>query len=244
MGFLILFLLRKKFEEHLILESFDTGLPRALNQPILLTILFIILIVFFVLLFIIETKNIKIQKNIKRVSLIVVGIIAIVGVTILIQKIGISQVFKGGMGGSDVTGSRSYTYRIVVQAYGELPLKYKIFGNGQASITSILYRYFGEELSAAGISINSAHDHILDYLIIIGLFGVVCYLGTLVTGIKHCLKIILEHKYVLVFAGVVIAYFAQGIFNIEQTNTTTIFWIMIACCEAMYRKVALKTNNC
>ena len=49
-----------------------------------------------------------------------------------------------------------------------------------------------------------------------------------------------KNEYALVFAGIVIAYFLQGIFNIDQTNTTTIFWIILACGEAMYRQYILK----
>ena len=64
----------------------------------------------------------------------------------------------------------------------------------------------------------------------------VCYLGTLICAIKHAFSAIKENMHALIFVIIVIAYFAQGIFNIDQTTTTTVFWLMVACCEAMYRK--------
>ena len=75
---------------------------------------------------------------------------------------------------------------------------------------------------------------------ITGIFGVICYLGSIIFCIKHVVTCFKENRHILVFGGIIIAYFSQGIFNIDQTNTTTIFWIILACGEAMYRQYILK----
>lgn len=246
LGLLILYILRKLFSECLIWEGvLDDGLTRALNRPGLLAFIFIVLVVIYIIVFRMEKMNVKIEKKTKRVIFIVIGFVMLVGAIVFIQKLDVLQILKDGMGTSDnlITGSRSYTYQRVVQAYGKLPLLNKIFGCGQASMTSVLYQYFGEELSVAGISINSAHNHVLDYLIIIGFSGVVCYLGTIIFAVKHAYSAIKEKKNALVYALIVVAYFAQGIFNIDQTTTTTVFWLMIGCCEAMYRENVVKKNR-
>ena len=77
----------------------------------------------------------------------------------------------------------------------------------------------------------------------VGAFGVICYLGSIMSAIKNAVHSIEESNFVIVVIGCVIAYFFQGLFNIEQTNTTTIFWILFACCEAMYRQNIIKKQE-
>lgn len=242
LGLIIFFLLRKKFVNQLLSKFYDSGLPAALNQLPTLYVIFTILVILYVVCFFCEKKMKKLNKK----AIIVGTIILVSGVSVvLINKFNILNLFHQGLGREEVLtpGSRMYTYTRVVQAYGELPLYNKIFGCGQSAMTSVLYQYFGEELSAAGISINSAHNNILDYLIITGFSGVVCYLGIIIFAVKHALSVIKENKNALVFGLVVVAYFAQGIFNIDQTTTTTVFWLMIGCCEAMYRENVVKKNR-
>lgn len=246
LGLVVLFVFRKIFVKHLILESFDTGLQRALlNQPVLLVLIFVALMVVYIGLIYIEKKQIKISKN----TGIVLVVCTVVGVVVLaaymMYKMDILDIFRQSMeqrNGNSV-GSRLYTYKRTLQGYGKLPIINKLFGCGQASMTSFLYRYFSEELSAAGISINSAHNNILDYLIMVGLFGVVCYLGILVSVVKNTIRSWKNSKMILVFGLIVVSYFVQGLFNIDQTNTTTIFWIIVACCEAMYRQETMKKES-
>lgn len=241
-GLLVLFILRKLFIKHLILESFDSGLPSALNQPLLLGIILIVMLLAYGAVRYTAQKHIKVSKNAKIVLAVIIGIIIAVFTIIFANRLGIADIFKSGMGISEntVTGSRSYIYERTLQAYGKLPFRNKVFGCGQASILGVLNKYFGEELSAAGIGINSAHNNILDYLIITGLLGVVCYLGTVVCSIKHAFQTLKDNESALIFGGIVIAYFAQGLFNIDQAITTPVFWLMVACCEAMYRRNILK----
>lgn len=244
-GLLILFLLRKRFIDYLIFEILEIGLPRALNQPILLVVILIILLAVYGLVVVLEKRNIKISKKAMHIIFSIVGVAFIAAMIFLINKLNMLNLFKTAMGMEEnlVVASRGYIYQKTVQSYMELPFINKIFGCGQASIRTVLSTYFGSELSAAGLSINSAHNNILDYLIITGFFGVICYLGVIIGAIKNGFMAFKENKFAIVFVGCVIAYFAQGIFNIEQANTTTIFWLMLACCGAVYRKSVMKKEE-
>lgn len=245
LGLLILFVLRRKFVEFLIWEQLEDGIPRALNQPKLLFAILTLLLLLYGIVYIMDKKEFKISKKINRTIWIVLGSVLLVISLFLANKLQIVQLFKTGMGmGTElVVASRGYIYQKVIISYEQLPLINKIFGCGQASIRTVLSTYFGAELSAAGLSINSAHNHILDYLIITGMFGVVCYLGAFASVVKHAFIAFKENIYSVVFVGGGIAYFAQGFFNIEQTNTTTIFWLMVACCEAVYRNSVMKKET-
>lgn len=218
---------------------YDSGIPRILWRDYkFLYVVLIALIVIYAILYFIDKKEICLNKKTK------IGMYAICCVCVLVislfvaEKIDLFQIFKDSIGAGNVhvAGNRKYIYSRTIQAYSQLPLHQKIFGCGQASISDILNRYFGNELSGLGISINSAHNSVLDYLITTGVVGVTCYLGTVIVVIKHGITAIKNNGLALVTTGCIVAYFAQGLFNIEQTNTTPIFWLFIALTEALYRQ--------
>lgn len=242
-GLIVLFIIRNLNEQKIIFAPYDGWIAQRLNNYILLFGSLSLLCVTYLLLCILNRKQINIKKRIKTIICITI-IVGMIGTGLMIlQKINIFNVFMEGMGNKSIAGSRTYIYTKTLQAYSQMPIKNKIFGNGQASMINVMNRYFGDELAQAGISINSAHNHVLDYLTIIGLFGVVCYIGVFINIIKHTFQSLIENKLALVFGSIVIAYFAQGLFNIEQTNTTTVFWLMIACCEALYRQNIKKKDT-
>lgn len=246
MGIILLTIFRKVFRSHLILESFDTGLQRVLlDQQGLLIIVFVILIAVYIALVYTEKKAIKLNKNVAMTLGIGTILAVVVFGVYLIFKLELLDVFRQSLGqrNGNSVGSRLYTYQRTIEGYGKLPIINKLFGCGQASMTGFLYQYFSEELSAAGISINSAHNNILDYLIMVGLFGIICYLGILVSVIKRTISSWKKNKLILVLGLIIVAYFLQGLFNIDQTNTTTIFWTIVACCEAVYRQETMKRES-
>lgn len=238
--------IRKMHEDKLgYLTYYDTGIPRILWEQI--GLMFVVLIV---LIFLYIARNIY-ESKLKKKSYNKKGVfcgIGIVGLAVVVfcWKIDLYQVFFTGMGigETDIVGTRMYNYTRTFEIFKELPSVNKIFGCGQASITNIFNRYFGDELAAAGISINSTHNHMLDYFIIGGLICVVCYLGIIFFSIKRGFMLLKENMLILVGLMVIIAYFIQGLFNIDQTNTTTIFWLFIALGEAMCRQtVGIKQNK-
>ena len=244
LGLLVLFILRERFIEHLLMQAPDDGVAGVLNKLGLLTVMLIALVVVYCAFYVIDKKKIQFKKNIRYGIYIVVSLTILILILFIVYKLDIIQLFRTEIGKSHGVASRAGIYRRVVKTYEQLPLINKVFGCGQATIRSVLHEYFGQELSKYGVSINSAHNHILDYIIMLGGFGVLCYVGVIFSSIKHGFKSIRKNEVAIVFVGCVIAYFAQGFFNIEQTNTTPIFWLMVACCEATYRKNVMKKEEC
>lgn len=225
---------------------YDTGIPRILwrDYKYLYAVL-IVLIVIYAVLYFINKKELRLKKNMKiGMYAIGSGIILVVAVFI-VKELNLIQIFKDsiGAGNIQVAGNRKYIYTRTLQSYTQLPLHQKMFGCGQATISNVLNTYFGSELSDLGIHINSAHNSILDYLITTGLFGAVCYLGTVIMVIKHGIATIKINKLALVTTGCVVAYFAQGLFNIEQVITTPVFWLFVALTEALYRQYGKNAEN-
>lgn len=243
-GILLLILWRSRPVPKWVWQYFDSGIPLILiNQYKLLVLLLVGLLISCGIMIYIRKKNIQVKRKKKFIYF---GIMVLIIVFVfMVSKLNLLEILQQGMGieGQIKEGSRAYIYQKVTESYKQLPIVNKIFGCGQASIRSVLNQFCGEELAIAGLSINSAHNNVLDYLITLGLYGVICYLGVLIVTIKHGFLAFKENKYAIVFTGCVTAYFAQGLFNIEQTNTTTIFWLMLAFCEATYRKSVMKKED-
>lgn len=242
-GIIAITRLRSIFINHLLDEAADEGFSRVLiNQWQMLIIILVALIIFYGIFRYAEKADIHMNKKQKRLCVFIIVGIGIVLMGFVVYRTNAMDLFLKSMGiniGFNV-GSRAYIYEITLESYKQLPLKNKIFGCGHASIRNTLNQFFGTELYRWGMSINSTHNNVLEYLIMTGFFGVVCYLGAIISSVKHGILVIKENTIVLVLVGCVIAYFAQGLFNIEQTNTTPIFWLMLSLCQGMYQQYIIK----
>ena len=238
--FVLFFGIRHIFRGRLRYTWWESGIPAILNQPKMLFIALGIIVLIYILLTVNEKKKIIISKEIKVIGLVVCTVLCVCVMIWGMNKFEIESAFVEALQGNrkeNVAGSRRYTYDMVLKTYLQLPLWNKLFGCGQGALSRILNFYYGQELNAAGISINSAHNNVLDYLMIGGIAGAICYIGIVFSSIKDMLKVTRIDKKVLVIGGCIIGYFAQGIFNIEQTNTTPIFWLFIALISAMCKQV-------
>lgn len=238
LGLIVLLEIRDLFEGHLLDAGADDGVANLCisNKTILFIGLTILVFIYFLTRYV-EGREVCMNKINKKIMMgIIASSVLVIGIGI-IWKLQIIQLFKESIGAIDGfnVGSRIYIYKITIESFIQSPFQQKILGWGQASIGGVLGRYFGEELYRWGMSINSAHNGILDYLISVGVLGVICYLGIICSIIKKGFRVIKNNFHGIVFFGIIISYFVQSCFNIEQTNTTPVFWLMIAMLETMHR---------
>lgn len=242
-GIIVCIRIRSVFVDYLLDETVDDGISKVLiEQWMILVVILAILIIANVIISYIQKANIHISQKQKRMCIFTTVVIACIVIAFVGYKTNIIELFLNSMGvniGFNA-GSRAYIYQLTIESYTKLPLINKIFGCGHASISNILSTFFETELYRWGLSINSSHNNVLEYLIMLGMLGVICYLGAIICAIKQGFSIIKENDIVLVLVGCVIAYFAQGLFNIEQTNTTPIFWLMLSLCQGIYQQYIIK----
>lgn len=217
----------------------DTGIPRILwERPQLFLGIFVFCLLLYVLLYILKKKSrVNLTKHRKYIGL-GTGVVVLGGVLLFFKKYNFIAIFQNGMGidvGSAV-GTRAYMYNRALGIFMKEPILHKLFGNGQATISQLYNSYFGDELSAAGLSINSSHDHLLDYLLITGVFGLLCYLGIVTSSIIRAIRNKNLNSVSVILLITFLAYFIQGFFNIEQVVTTVVFWLFIALNEAVLKK--------
>ena len=133
---------------------------------------------------------------------------------------------------------RGYVWRRLCRIYQDFPFVNKLFGNGNESIYALMSANYQEEmLAVTGTVYDSAHNEYLQYLVTMGLFGLVSYLGLLISSIGNCLKGMKEDKSFLPVAACIIAYAAQAFFNVEQPVTTPFLFVFLALAAGMRRRI-------
>lgn len=217
----------------------DTGIPRIIwEKPQLFIAILIVALGLYVIVEIMERKKVKLKKNQKRYTAVGASVAILFSAVYAVKKYNIVEIFKNGMGidVGNAIGTRVYMYSRALGIYGKESIINKIFGNGQGSISQLYYNYYGDELMSVGISINSSHCHVLDYMLTVGSFGMICYLVIVVYSVIKMVKQKFESPIGTIFTMTFVAYFVQGFFNIDQVVTTVFFWLFIAMNESAWNK--------
>lgn len=116
-----------------------------------------------------------------------------------------------------------------------------LFGCGPDTFKSAFAPYFDELNEKYGnTATNCAHNELLNYLITIGIVGLLSYLTMVISVIVRAVKYRKQNPLTIVFASAVLCYLMQSVVNIAQPITTPLFFIFIALTESAVRQA--KTN--
>lgn len=229
-----------------------TGFNRLAEHPALLVIIFAVVLFIRLIIQVYINKNkteiyinenksevyINKQKNGTCIKLIIaLAVVLISGIAVIIYGI------KNNLAMFDFNdkwGSyRGYIWRRVTGLYGELPFVQKIFGHGNESIRSLMdERFYDEMLQVTGTVYDNAHNEYLQYLVTQGLFGMLSYVGVVVTAAIAGVKKIKKSPYILGLLLAVISYAIQAIFNVNQCITTPYMFLMTAMLIGMCRRAS------
>lgn len=229
-----------------------TGFNRLAEHPALLVIifavgLFIRLIIQVYInrnkteIYINENKSevyINKQKNGTGIKLIIaLAVVLISGIAVIIygRKNNLAMFDFNDKWGS----YRGYIWRRVTGLYGDLPFVQKIFGHGNESIRSLMDdRFYDEMLQVTGTVYDNAHNEYLQYLVTQGLFGMLSYVGVVVTAAIAGVKKIKKSPYILGLLLAVVSYGVQAIFNVNQCITTPYMFLMTAMLIGVCRRAS------
>lgn len=229
-----------------------TGFNRLAEHPALLVIIFAVVLFIRLIIqvyinrnkteiYINENKSevyINKQKNGTGIKLIIaLAVVLISGIAVIIygRKNNLAMFDFNDKWGS----YRGYIWRRVTGLYGELPFVQKIFGHGNESIRSLMdERFYDEMLQVTGTVYDNAHNEYLQYLVTQGLFGMLSYVGVVVTAAIAGVKKIKKSPYILGLLLAVISYAIQAIFNVNQCITTPYMFLMTAMLIGMCRRAS------
>ncbi|MCM1288975.1 MAG: O-antigen ligase family protein [Clostridium sp.] len=124
---------------------------------------------------------------------------------------------------------RGYIWTKCVGLFNEAPLIRKLFGYGQETIRMLTVSNFHDEmLEITGRVYDNAHNELLQYLLTIGFFGVVSYVGMVASSFIYILKNKKRNIITYVSLSVILGYFVQGLINLNQPITTPLFFVFMA----------------
>lgn len=136
--------------------------------------------------------------------------------------------------------NRGYCWRIAWESYIAQPLHHKLFGFGPDTFGILTWGFREEALSIHGVFYESAHNEYLQYLVTMGPFALLAYLGFLFSSCAVMAKNLTKQPWVLAPLAAVVCYGAQAIVNINLPIATPIMWTLLAVGLAICRKQAEK----
>lgn len=111
---------------------------------------------------------------------------------------------------------RWYIWRIGMESYVKFPLIHKIFGYGPDTFGIItVNNYYEEMISRYHEKFDSAHNEYLQYLITIGIVGLIAYLSLFFTSIMEMIRASKKNPVVMAVVFAIVCYGAQAAVNIS-----------------------------
>lgn len=122
---------------------------------------------------------------------------------------------------------RGYAWTKLFEIFKERPLYQKLIGTGPETFGyEMVSRYNSEMYELFDFHFDNAHNDVLQYLITVGLLGVLAYVMLVVFSAKKCIKS--ENTLSRAMLLPIVAFFAQSLVNITQPITTPLFFVFLA----------------
>ena len=122
------------------------------------------------------------------------------------------------------------------EIFGDFSFFQKLFGTGPDTFFYAFAPYFTELSKFGDTSTNAAHNEYLNYLITIGVAGLIAYLSVVGGAIVRAVKKSFSNPLSIVCVSAVICYSVQAVVNIAQPITTPLFILFVALTEAVSRR--------
>lgn len=132
---------------------------------------------------------------------------------------------------------RGFMWIRALYIFWDMSILQKILGSGPDTFTAMMdISGYNEGLIAfRKETTDCAHNVYLNYLVTLGIAGVVSYITAIVSCVVGAVKKAFSNKYAVIFASSVVCYSVQSIVNIDQPITTPLFILMLALTESQCR---------
>lgn len=122
---------------------------------------------------------------------------------------------------------RGFAWTKLLEIYSELPLHKKLIGTGPDTIAYEMVSRHNDEMNKLfGFYYDNAHNELIQYLVTLGLWGMLTYVCLVGSAVKSSLKANNTISRAMILP--IVAYFAQGFVNITQPLTTPLFFVFLA----------------
>ena len=133
--------------------------------------------------------------------------------------------------------NRGFIWRKSVEIFRDFPVRHKLFGYGPDTFGILTTSNFRMEMvNATGQVFDSVHNEYLQYLVTIGVLGVVSYVTFLVSaGWRMAVKLA-KNEYMVGCLFAVLCYGFQAMVNLNLPIATPIMWLLLSIGMAACRK--------
>lgn len=133
--------------------------------------------------------------------------------------------------------NRGFMWRRSADIFAQASLLEKLFGTGPDTFYYAFRPYFGELSKLGDGSTNAAHNEYINYLITVGVLGLVCYLVAVIGAVVKGFKGAKEDPVRTAACAAVISCAAQALVNIAQPITMPLFILFLALCAGNRKPV-------
>lgn len=131
---------------------------------------------------------------------------------------------------------RGFVWSRLIKLYQDFPFLNKLFGNGNESVYSLMYANYHDEMLALTKTVyDNAHNEYLQYLVTLGAFGFISYLGLIISALINSVKYGKKKPEILIIGLGLFAYQIQAFFNVNQPITTPYAFLLMGLLAGMCR---------
>ncbi|MBQ8167728.1 MAG: O-antigen ligase family protein, partial [Lachnospiraceae bacterium] len=124
---------------------------------------------------------------------------------------------------------RGFVWSRAWNIFCDAPIINKLFGYGNESFGTYMNAYYYEDMKEiVGRLYDNAHNELLQYLITLGIFGVIAYVGLFLSSVIYMLKYGKQNYMVYAFLVATVGYFVQSLINLNQPITTPLYFVIMA----------------
>jgi O-antigen ligase len=140
--------------------------------------------------------------------------------------------------------NRGYIWKRTLANFADYPFLEKLFGCGPNCFLKAMEKNYGTEMrSLYGDPYLDAHNEILQFLAVTGIFGALSYLGLQVSLVRSCIRSYKKEPFAIVGCAGMVAYFMQGLVNNPQVFTTPLYFLFMGVVAAKVRNQDPKSSS-
>jgi O-antigen ligase len=133
--------------------------------------------------------------------------------------------------------NRGYIWKASCRLWKDFSVEKKLIGYGPDTFGILtVKKLYSEMVTATGQMFDTAHNEYLQYLVTIGILGVISYVTFLITALIKMLKSHKVSPYCAAAAGGVLCYAAQATVNLNLPIATPTMWLLLSVGVALSRK--------
>ena len=139
---------------------------------------------------------------------------------------------------------RGYVWKVAWGYYDKFSPLHKVFGYGLETFPILtIYNSKWEMAYIYESFYDSVHNEYLQYLLGIGIVGVIAYVSFLVSVSVTLIRNIKNHEYLFGIVIALNAYWAQAVVNISTVNVAAVMWILMAIGMAACRNKMIDSEQ-